>query len=117
MPCTAEGSGLTLVTSVRDGGLVLVTAAGEIDAASVGEFRTALARACVVGKKLVVDLSRVGFLSCAGLRALEEASRMRPGLSVVATSPLVLRVFDVTGAAEAFDVRPRLREACAAAGA
>ncbi|MFI5613009.1 STAS domain-containing protein [Amycolatopsis sp. NPDC051903] len=117
MPHSRGGSGLTLLTSVRDDDLVLVTAAGEIDAASIGDFRTVLAQACVVGDKLVVDLSRVGFLSCAGLRVLEETSRTRPSLAVVVTVPLVLRVFDVTGAGEALDVRPGLVEACAAARA
>ncbi|MEV4602050.1 STAS domain-containing protein [Amycolatopsis sp. NPDC049253] len=117
MPQRRGDSGLTLLTTVRDDDLVLVTAAGEIDAASVGDFRTVLAEACVVGEKLVVDLSRVGFLSCAGLRVLEETSRTRPALSVVATGRLVLRVFDVTGAAQALDVRPRLVDACAAARA
>lgn len=116
MPQRRGDCGLTLLTTVRDD-LVLVTAAGEIDAASVGDFRTVLAEACVVGEKLVVDLSRVGFLSCAGLRVLEETSRTRPALSVVATGRLVLRVFDVTGAAQALDVRPRLVDACAAARA
>jgi anti-anti-sigma factor len=111
------GAGLTLLTTVRDDALVLVTAAGEIDAASVGDFRLVLAQACGVGDKLVVDLSRVRFLSCAGLRALEEASRERPALSVVATGRLVLRAFDVSGVGEAVDVRPRLTEACAFARA
>ncbi|HWD03018.1 MAG TPA: STAS domain-containing protein [Amycolatopsis sp.] len=117
MPCHRGDSGLTLLTSVRGDDLVLVTAAGEIDAASVGDFRTVLAEACVVGKKLVVDLTRVRFLSCAGLRALEETGRTPPALSVVATVPLVLRVFDVTGTGEILDVRPRLAEACAASRA
>ncbi|MFD2469385.1 STAS domain-containing protein [Amycolatopsis silviterrae] len=109
------GAGLTVFTSRRDGDIVLVTAAGEIDVASVGQFRTALSAASGAGGKLVVDLSRVGYLSCAGLRALEEARRVRPALSIVATRPLVLRAFAVSGI-EA-PVRSGLREACAAAGA
>ncbi|GAA3565148.1 hypothetical protein GCM10022222_56110 [Amycolatopsis ultiminotia] len=95
---------------------MLVTAAGEIDLASVGDFRAVLSDACGAGEKLVVDLSRVGYLSCAGLRALEETSRARPALSVVATGSLVLRAFAVSGIATTVPVRPRLREACAAAG-
>ncbi len=106
---------MTLLTTLRDNQLVLVTAAGEIDVASVGEFRTVLSDACVVGEKLVVDLSRVGYLSCAGLRVLEEASRTRPKLSVVATGPLVLRAFAVSELG--VPVRRGLQEACAAAGA
>ncbi|WP_409464204.1 STAS domain-containing protein [Amycolatopsis sp. GA6-003] len=108
-------SGLTVFTSRRDGDLVLVTAAGEIDIASVGQFRSALSAASGAGGKLVVDLSRVGYLSCAGLRALEEASRARPAFSIVATRPLVRRVFAVSGLTA--PVRGGLREACAAAGA
>jgi len=96
---------------------VLVTAAGEIDAASVREFRAALSDACGTGDaggKLVVDLSRVGYLSCAGLRAIEETSRARPALSIVATGPLVLRAFAVSGLK--VPVRRGWREASAAAG-
>ncbi|MBB4683216.1 STAS domain-containing protein [Amycolatopsis jiangsuensis] len=110
-------NGLTLLTTVRDGDLVLVTAAGEIDVASVGDFRAVLSNACGAGEKLVVDLTRVGYLSCAGLRALEETSRARPALSVVATGSVVLRAFAVSGVGAAVPVRPRLREACAAARA
>lgn len=108
-------AGLTVFTSRRDGDIVLVTAAGEIDIASVGQFRSALSAASGAGGKLVVDLSRVGYLSCAGLRALEETSRARPALSIVATGPLVLRAFAVSGIKA--PVRSGLREACAAAGA
>jgi anti-sigma B factor antagonist len=110
-------NGLTLLTTVRDGDVVLVTAAGEIDLASVGDFRAVLSAACGAGDKLVVDLTRVGYLSCAGLRALEETCLVRPGLSVVATGSLVLRAFAVSGVGAAVPVRPRLREACAAVGA
>ncbi|MGW7537377.1 STAS domain-containing protein [Amycolatopsis sp. NPDC054798] len=110
-------AGLTVFTSRRDGDIVLVTAAGEIDVASVGQFRSALSAASGAGGKLVVDLSRVGYLSCAGLRVLEETSRVRPALSVVATGPLVLRAFAVSGIEAAVPVRRGLREAFAAAGA
>ncbi|WP_020660168.1 STAS domain-containing protein [Amycolatopsis benzoatilytica] len=113
MRSSRGGAGLTVFTSKRDD-VVLVTAAGEIDVASVAEFRAALSHACGVGEKLVVDLSRVGYLSCAGLRAIEETRRARPALSIVATGPLVLRAFAVSGIE--VPVRRGLREASAAAG-
>ncbi len=88
---------------VPDGVLVL-TAVGEIDATTVGRFRTELSGACVTGKRVIVDLTGVGFLSCAGLHALEEADAAAPRFSVIVKTNLVSRILDVSGVGATLDV-------------
>ncbi|RSM53574.1 anti-sigma factor antagonist [Amycolatopsis sp. WAC 01376] len=100
-----EQSPLAVTTRRRKDGVVVLTAVGEIDAATVGRFRTELTGACVTGKQVILDLSRVGFLSCAGLHVLEEANAVAPRFSVIVKTPLVSRILDVSGVGADLDVR------------
>jgi len=82
----------------RDGILVLTTV-GDIDAASVPALDEALATALAGGERVVVDLSRVEFLGCAGIRVLCCAAEREPSLTVVSgTAHGVRRSLEVTGA-------------------
>ncbi|WP_414940413.1 STAS domain-containing protein [Amycolatopsis sp. cmx-11-51] len=92
------------VTTSRDDDVVVLTAVGEIDAATIGRFRTELSGACVTGKRVILDLSGVGFLSCAGLHALEEANAASPRFSVIVKTALVSRILDVSGVGADLDV-------------
>jgi len=100
-----DPSPLAVTTRRRSDGVLILTAVGEIDAATVGRFRTELSGACVTGKRVIVDLSGVGFLSCAGLHALEEANAASPRFSVIVKTNLVLRILDVSGVGAGLDVR------------
>jgi anti-anti-sigma factor len=88
-----EPTGLTVTTTARPGGVRVLTLVGDIDAATVGALDEALA----VGDPLVADLSRVGFLSCAGVRSLLEVDD-RVELAVVAGGHAVTRSLQATGA-------------------
>ncbi|MEU3626281.1 anti-anti-sigma factor [Amycolatopsis coloradensis] len=96
---------LAVTTSRRNDGVIVLTAVGEIDAATVGRFRTELSGACVRGKQVILDLSGVGFLSCAGVHALEEANAAAPRFSVIVKTTLVSRILDVSGVGADLDVR------------
>lgn len=102
---------LAVNTTRRNAGVLVLTAVGEIDAATVGRFRTELTGACGTGERVILDLSRVGFLSCAGLQALEEANAISPRFSVVVKTKLVHRILDISGVGAALDVRHDIDEA------
>lgn len=102
---------LAVTTTRRNTGVLLLTAVGEIDAATVGRFRTELTGACGTGERVVLDLSRVAFLGCAGLQALEEANAVTVGFSVVVKTKLVHRILDVSGVGADLDVRRDVEEA------
>ncbi|KFZ81913.1 anti-anti-sigma factor [Amycolatopsis sp. MJM2582] len=100
-----EQPDLAVTTCRRKDGVLILTAVGEIDAATVGRFRTELSGACVKGRHVILDLSGVGFLSCAGLQALEEANAASPRFSVIVKTALVSRILDVSGVGADLDVR------------
>ncbi|MEC3976707.1 STAS domain-containing protein [Amycolatopsis sp. H20-H5] len=113
MPLDPTGlPGLTVTTAEPVPGMFVLTAVGEIDAATVDRFRAELLDVCALGDRLVVDLSRVEFLSCAGLRALEDARSGAPGLCVVATHHIVLRALEMTGVGAWLSVRSSVGDAC-----
>ena len=103
-----EPSGLTVTTTERPGGIHVLTLVGDVDAATVGTFEEALA----TGPRLVADLSRVAFLSCAGVRALLRANA-RTELAVVPGGHAVTRSLEATGADLVLTIHPRVGAALA----
>ncbi|MDQ7807025.1 STAS domain-containing protein [Amycolatopsis sp. A133] len=103
-----EPSGLTVTTTERPGGIRVLTLVGDIDAATVGILDEALA----TGDRLVADLSRVAFLSCAGVRSLLQANA-RTELAVVLGSHAVARSLEATGADVVLKIHPRVPAALA----
>ncbi|MEU4524300.1 STAS domain-containing protein [Amycolatopsis sp. NPDC024027] len=103
-----EPSGLTVTTTERPGGVTVLTLVGDIDAATVGVLDEALA----TGERLVVDLTRVAFLSCAGVRALLQANA-RTELAVVLGGHAVTRSLEATGADVLLKIHPRVGAALA----
>jgi anti-sigma B factor antagonist len=102
----AEAPPAPLLTMRQVGSCVL--AAGEIDATTTDLFRAALAGPTVA----TIDLSAVTFMASAGLnelvRAVRDATSEGRQLRVVAVSPPVARLLDLTGlSALAPDPMPR----------
>ncbi len=94
------GAGLALGIhlSTQDGSAVLAVA-GEVDAATVDQFRTALLDA-QHSPRVVVDLSGVTFMDSTGINALVGAYHRMPQngeLRVVGLRSNVQRVFEITG--------------------
>jgi anti-anti-sigma factor len=90
---------LRIMRRTTDAGAVVLTLQGEIDMATVGALRARLTEACE--GDVTVDLRRVDFIDCLGLRLLlEQAERSRArGLRIdfIQGPPAVRGVFEVTG--------------------
>jgi anti-anti-sigma factor len=83
------------------GGRTVLRAAGDLDFTQVPLLARALARvAAVPGQALTVDVTGLGFLDVAGVRALTDADeRLRgaggAGLTVRGASGIVRRIFEI----------------------
>jgi len=105
---------LTLHLCPRDRGAV-VWARGDVDTDAAGTFQDIMLQVMRrQGPSLLLDLSGVSFMDCAGLRALlltQRRAGMRGGsVSLIAESPAVRRIIDLFGARDVFPVRERLSE-------
>ena len=88
------------ITSVPRGVCVMVS--GEIDCETASQFRRALADAVDDNAVVDVDLGQVSFMDSSGLCALLEARNGavdRAAMTIVAASPRVTRLLDITGLA------------------
>jgi anti-anti-sigma factor len=105
---------LTLHICPADAGAV-VWASGDVDT-NVAETFQDVMLAVMRGHSalLLLDLSGVSFMDCAGLRALlltQRRAGMRGGsVSLIAESPPVRRIIDLLGVRDVFPVRGRLSE-------
>ena len=105
---------LTLHICPADGGAV-VWASGDVDTNAAETFQGMMQ---LVMRRhspsLLLDLSGVSFMDCAGLRALlltQRRAGMRGGsVSLIAESPAVRRIIDLLGVRDLFPVRERLSE-------
>jgi anti-sigma B factor antagonist len=79
---------------------------GEIDAHSAPSFAEAVARTSV--ERLVVDMSAVSFMDSSGLRVLVEVQQRSldggPSLTIVDPSHSVVRLLELAGLDEQFDI-------------
>ncbi|HEX6342227.1 STAS domain-containing protein [Umezawaea sp.] len=95
------GSPALAVTALADNQAIVLVVEGEIDLNTAPILRRALESAAVPSPALmVVDLSAVNFLACAGLAELVAAHRRAGGrtrLRVVASGRAVLRVLELGG--------------------
>ena len=101
------------------GGVAVVHIAGVVDMTTVPMVKAELMRA-VMGDTtgVVVDLTNVGFLACAGLRMLVETRDMaracQIGLRFAVRSRAVLRPMEITGLLAGFLVHRSVGSALAA---
>ena len=96
---------VTLCIRPGDGGTI-VAISGEVDICTEASLQQALLRIIRErGARLMLDLSGVSFMDCAGLRALLATRRraeLRGGfLRLIATSAAVRRIIELTGTHEA----------------
>jgi anti-anti-sigma factor len=81
-------------------GSALLVAEGDIDLATAGILRDALARALEDSASLVVDVGGVGFIDSSGLNALVwghwEAQKSGGSLRLRRPSPMLCRLMEIT---------------------
>jgi anti-anti-sigma factor len=91
---------LTLDTTRRDDGTLVLTAAGEIDLSNIDAFNQALTTATTEaasgGARLTVDLTAVEYLDSAAINALYN---LADHIQLIA-NPLLMRSLTVSGLAE-----------------
>lgn len=101
------------VAVLRQGQCVILTPAGELDHHTADLLREPLERSVAEGAtKLVVDCSRLEFCDSTGLNVLLGA-RLRAEavggrVHLAALTPVVARVFEITGAEAVFTVHDTL---------
>ncbi|MFJ8196614.1 anti-sigma factor antagonist [Streptomyces sp. NPDC096152] len=100
----------------RDRGHTVLEFRGEIDIAAAVEILPCLDRVTArPGARVVIDLSRVDFFDCSGLRLLYRARGRVLGqggeLRLVCAHPLTLRVLRTTGLARLLPPQPTLAAA------
>jgi anti-sigma B factor antagonist len=99
----------------EEGAAVVATVGGEIDLAAVPVLQAEIEPHVKDGRPVVVDLRAVPFLDSAGLSGLlrlAELARTSGGsLRVVANRRSVVRVFRLTGVAEAVGLSASVEEA------
>src|SRR6516165_9623721 len=96
----AMGDVLT-IGARHEPGYAIVTVGGEIDIATVTQFREGLVKMAISGQPLVADLDRVSFIDSAGLSALvgaaNRAAAYGSSLHVVCAQPKIRQLFRLTG--------------------
>ena len=105
---------LTLHVCPGDSGAV-VWASGDVDTNAAETFQDMMQSVMRRhSASLLLDLSGVSFMDCAGLRALlltQRRAGMRGGsVSLIVESPAVRRIIDLLGVRDVFPVRERLSE-------
>jgi anti-sigma B factor antagonist len=100
-------------TAPLDNGTPVVSAMGEIDLATAPELERTLLDVTEAGTgEVIVDLTGCRFLDSRGLRALiatkERLERSDRSLALVLSNPSVMRVFQITGLDELFEIHPSL---------
>ena len=100
------------------GSVLLATASGRIDLSNADDFTTALAAALGSSKDaLILDLSKVDYISSAGLRSLMitlKASKAdNKGFGVAALQPMLAEIFAIARLNQVIPIFATMREAVA----
>ena len=98
------------------GCVLILSISGRIGGAAAPALREALTDAAGAGAPLVVDLTRVDYISGAGVAALQAAAAARDGAFVLCgISPPVRVALDLAGASSGIAIEPTCQEAVARA--
>jgi anti-anti-sigma factor len=105
---------LTLCVQPGDYGTI-VRVGGDVDVSVAGPLQDLLLRAMRThSPSLLLDLSGVSFMDCAGVRALlliRRRAELRSGsVRLIAASPAVRRIIELVGMRDIFPLRDRERD-------
>lgn len=104
------------VSTESGSGYVLVSVVGEVDVATAPLLRDRLEEAVAEGfPTVVVDLTGVTFLDSTALGVLIEASKLCEAagrtMRIAVSEPRILKIFEITGLTEFFDIRSTRQQA------
>lgn len=106
------------IQTERKGGVLVITPTGRLDNESAADFELLTQESVAAGERhLVIDLSGLGYMSNAGLRALGSLAKSlktpTTSLRIAGPNASVRQVFDAAGIAMLFDIRSDLAAALA----
>ena len=106
------------VSKESGNGYVLVSVVGEVDVATAPQFRDRIWEAIGEGPAIVaVDLTGVTFIDSTALGVLIEGKELCDAeggtMRIALSEPRILKVFEITGLTELFDIRPTRDQAIA----
>jgi anti-anti-sigma factor len=107
---------MKISTSSAENGVAFIEVEGEIDAYTAGELEKRLSDLLAGGhSRLVLDASKMSFVSSAGLRAItfaqREAQQQGGEVRLFGLSPQVRRVFEMTGLDQVLHLSENSQEA------
>ena len=111
-----------VATEQLDGGTPVVSVNGEVDLATAPALERTLLEAAEDRKgEVIVDLTDCTFFDSRALAALlatrARLARSNRGLALILSNPNVVRIFQITGFDQLFDIYPSLGRAVAGADA
>jgi len=108
------------LSTLQDGGHLVVRLRGELDAADAADAEAALARVTAGNPRVVADLAGLEFIDCCGLgvliRVQAQARQAGGDMLLAAPGQQVRRILALTGMADVFFVHASVDEAVLAAG-
>lgn len=103
------------VSIKQQNGLTVLFVDGRLDTASVRDFENEYTAHLEAGTRIVLDLSRLEYISSAGIRAIlllaKELKNLKGSLAVSGLSGMVKEVFSMTGCDTLFPVFETASEA------
>ena len=95
------------INKTMNGNALTIALEGRLDTTTAPELERALKESLDGAQELIMDFSKLDYISSAGLRVLLSAHktmRTKGGMKVVNVNEIVKEVFDVTGFADILDI-------------
>jgi anti-sigma B factor antagonist len=95
------------INKTMNGNALTIALEGRLDTTTAPELEQALKESLDSAQELIMDFSKLDYISSAGLRVLLSAHktmRTKGGMKVVNVNEIVKEVFDVTGFADILDI-------------
>ena len=95
------------INKTMNGNALTIALEGRLDTTTAPELEQALKESLDSAQELIMDFSKLDYISSAGLRVLlsaHKAMRTKGGMKVVNVNEIVKEVFDVTGFADILNI-------------
>lgn len=95
------------INKTMNGNALTIALEGRLDTTTAPELEQALKESLDSAQELIMDFSKLDYISSAGLRVLlsaHKSMRTKGGMKVVNVNEIVKEVFDVTGFADILDI-------------